>query len=522
MARPVSWYSFRSTHQKRALIFVHGYNGDPRESWRAFARLLLADQRFADWDILSFGYGIRSSILGAAASLTSRMSQPEMSGYTELAFVTHSIGGLIVQRALVDNDELAGRVRLAFFFASPNAGMRLPRLFRIPWLSHIASPLDELSPGSPLLQELDQRWNQKFGLKTPFEYWSIAADRDAFVSAVSLSAVPLEHRLVVSADHLSLIRPETPQAGGFRVVTEALMYRDVPASAKKAAQGSVAVEEKREAGISDVFLHCNHVDTEVVLEVAQQLRAAGFEPWLVVEKATTGKPWNESLMRDIDKMKAVAICIGKEGPGWRDREQAAVAGEFARRGCSVIPVYLTSSPRNAGDVIEDLNVYPVVDFRQPGTEPLEHLIEGISGHRPTKVTQAFTEPKESLNVVVTQQSRHRVVSWIMTSAAILLAVVVIAIKIVNRGVVIPGNPSIKAAYLGEGPHTQPVVVSNTKSGLEGIRGFPRRPCIRSLAWLALQRGPAVFRQVHCAESQRERTQTAFHNRGTPRKSGPKS
>ncbi len=110
-------------------------------------------------------------------------------------------------------------------------------------------------------------------------------------------------------------------------------------------------------------------------------------------------------------------------------------------------------------MIEDLNVYPVVDFRQPGTEPLEHLIEGISGHRPTKVTQAFTKPKESLNVVVTQQSRHRVVSRIMTSAAILLAVVVvIAIKIVNRGVVIPGNPSIKAAYLGGGPHTQPVVV----------------------------------------------------------------
>jgi hypothetical protein len=27
----------------------------------------------------------------------------------------------------------------------------------------------------------------------------------------------------------------------------------------------------------------------------------------------------------------------------------------------------------------------------------------------------------------------------------------------------------------------------------GIRGFPRKPCIRSLAWFALQRGPPVFR-----------------------------
>ena len=36
-------------------------------------------------------------------------------------------------------------------------------------------------------------------------------------------------------------------------------------------------------------------------------------------------------------------------------------------------------------------------------------------------------------------------------------------------------------------------VSNTKSGEEGIGGFPKTPCIRSLAWFALQRGPAVFR-----------------------------
>jgi len=36
-------------------------------------------------------------------------------------------------------------------------------------------------------------------------------------------------------------------------------------------------------------------------------------------------------------------------------------------------------------------------------------------------------------------------------------------------------------------------VSNTKSGLEGISGFPKRPCIRSLAWFALLRGPPAFR-----------------------------
>ena len=36
-------------------------------------------------------------------------------------------------------------------------------------------------------------------------------------------------------------------------------------------------------------------------------------------------------------------------------------------------------------------------------------------------------------------------------------------------------------------------VSNTKSGLGETRGFPRKPCIRSLAWFALPRGPPVFR-----------------------------
>src|SRR5216683_7827010 len=164
--------SFRNTSLKQAIVFVHGFNGDPRESWRGFADLLLADERFDDWGILSFGYSVYSSTIAAASALYLHLNEAEFSHYTELAFVTHSVGGLVVQRALVDHDDLVSRVRLAFFFASPNEGMRFPALFSaLPWLQHLA-PTHEYAPNSSLLKDLNDRWNQKFGNEASFEYWS--------------------------------------------------------------------------------------------------------------------------------------------------------------------------------------------------------------------------------------------------------------------------------------------------------------------------------------------------------------
>lgn len=34
-----------------AIVFVHGYWGDPEKTWGQFPELLAADSRLSDWDI---------------------------------------------------------------------------------------------------------------------------------------------------------------------------------------------------------------------------------------------------------------------------------------------------------------------------------------------------------------------------------------------------------------------------------------------------------------------------------------
>lgn len=390
-------------------------------SWEAFANFLQTDHRLEGWDVLSFGYARHRSLPAVASALHLQLNAPNFSGYSDLAFVTHSIGGLIVQQALLDHEDLVSRVGHAFFFASPNEGMRLPGalLPGFGWAFSKFLRTQDFEQDSPYLHDLNRRWDEKFGSAVPFKYWSIAGDRDSIVSAVSLTAFSSARRLVVPGTHVSLIKPESPDSPSLAIVTEELTRGDVPSAAKQAAEGIVTLQANRAAGEFGVFMYCNHVDLEEVLQIAQQLRKNGIEPWLVLEKATTGRPWVEALMRDIDHVNAVGIFIGKAGPKWREKEQASVASEFAQRKRPIIPVYLPNCPADAGDFIDDLTPYPVVDFRQPETEPIEHLIEGISGRRPAPAVPNMQAGL--LEAEVHRQRRRKVLRVVLAMAAAAVA-----------------------------------------------------------------------------------------------------
>ncbi len=98
-----------------AVIFIHGFNGNAGEStWGEFPDYLKQNRALVNWDIYSLGYATRFSIdlrsiwranpdiPKLARYLHTRCVNPPLNRYKSLALVAHSMGGLVVQRALAD------------------------------------------------------------------------------------------------------------------------------------------------------------------------------------------------------------------------------------------------------------------------------------------------------------------------------------------------------------------------------------------------------------------------------------
>jgi len=131
----------------------------------------------------------------------------------------------------------------------------------------------------------------------------------------------------------------------------------------------------------DVFLCHNSEDKPFIRDIARQLRAQNLTPWLDEEQLIPGRDWLDILEQDIERIKTVAVFVGKAGVGpWQRREISAFLREFVELGTPVIPVLLTNTPAQPKLPILLKNM-TYVDFRKQETDPFEYLLWGIRGQR---------------------------------------------------------------------------------------------------------------------------------------------
>ena len=117
---------FRKQGSKTAIAFVHGFGGDATGTWGNFPRLLQDESALKDWDIFSVGYATKlvPDIVGIwkanapidrlAGMFYTAAMYDQLGAYKSLVIISHSMGGLVTQRALVDHDDLAVRVSHVF------------------------------------------------------------------------------------------------------------------------------------------------------------------------------------------------------------------------------------------------------------------------------------------------------------------------------------------------------------------------------------------------------------------------
>ena len=232
----------------RAIVFLHGFSGDRDDTWDRLPSLL--GTVVADWDIYTLGYAttFRPDLLGVwsadpdlpilATMLTTQASIDPLRRYKSLAVVAHSMGGLVVQRALVDDPELADRTEKVVLFGTPSAGLR-----KASWLMRWKRQLRNMARGSEFITTLRQDWAARFEPEPGFDLMVVAGERDQFVPPQSsLDPFPRHLQYVVPGNHLSMVRAADTHSPSVRLLMSALS--DAPVADETNAPLTLAAETR--------------------------------------------------------------------------------------------------------------------------------------------------------------------------------------------------------------------------------------------------------------------------------------
>lgn len=211
-----------------AVVFVHGLFSS-KETWGEFDRLMDSDPALVGFDRVYFEYSspkVRWNPLrripnynDLADSLRTFL-EIDVGSYSSIVLVSHSQGGLIIQRYLArmlangHGRDLA-RIRRIIFFACPNSGSEAFLLFRrglIFWRHHQER---ELRPLNEAVTEAQQAVVNRIAKATriasdrcPIYVVAYAGDSDNVVTPTSAKGV-FENIGVIPGDHFTIIRPDS-------------------------------------------------------------------------------------------------------------------------------------------------------------------------------------------------------------------------------------------------------------------------------------------------------------------------
>ncbi|MEV8363883.1 NB-ARC domain-containing protein [Streptomyces niveus] len=229
------------------LVLVHGLFSSPR-IWTAFEELIAGDPELAHVDTLPFGYASQISSFSLLRRIPSfddvadslrGFLDVEGANHRRLVLVSHSQGGLVVQRHLARmldegrGPELARIVRVVMF-ACPNSGSALALLPRRSFLRR--NPQErQLRPLDRAVAEARRTVLERVVYarsvteeSCPIPITVFAGEADGVVTPASVRSV-FPDTGVLPGDHFSLVRPDSRRHRSYTALKQLLPAPTPPA-----------------------------------------------------------------------------------------------------------------------------------------------------------------------------------------------------------------------------------------------------------------------------------------------------
>ncbi|HEX9735035.1 MAG TPA: tetratricopeptide repeat-containing protein [Thermoanaerobaculia bacterium] len=281
MERP-GLFTYRDEDQSAAIVFIHGFYLNAENTWGDFPRLVTEEPQLAHWDVFSIGYATNlwidvaglwkaSPPIDRLALLLDTVCKNEpLDRYDAIALVAHSMGGLVVQRALVDSEDLRRRVAYLTLYGTPSNGLVKANLIKV-WKRQIR----DMAAGSPFILDLRRRWGQDIGEKPTFSFLTVAGDQDELVpSTSSIEPFPERYRAIIPGDHLTIVNAKGAKDLEVQVLIKHLTNAAAPAGPWNSARVAVQSREFQRA-IDELWPHRAELDDATLVTLALALSSVG-------------------------------------------------------------------------------------------------------------------------------------------------------------------------------------------------------------------------------------------------------
>lgn len=147
----------------------------------------------------------------------------------------------------------------------------------------------------------------------------------------------------------------------------------------------------------DVFLAHNSKDKPEIRLLAEALAFRGIKPWIDADQIAPGQSFQDSIQSAIQNVRAIAICVGRDGLGkWQEWELKAAISKCVDVGIPVVPVLLPEVEElpNSLLFLRELNSVKFEANTQEETQVLR-LIWGIRGTKPSELNNVEGRQLES-------------------------------------------------------------------------------------------------------------------------------
>jgi pimeloyl-ACP methyl ester carboxylesterase len=266
-------FAIRDQKQDRAIVLIHGFSGESHSTFGMMPAFLAGNPELYSWDIHCFGYptALRPDVTGVWAAdpdlntlagfLITAVEQTRFDKYRQLALIGHSMGGLIIQRALLDGS-FTPRVSHLALFGTPSNGLKkagLGKLFK--------RQVRDMDRDGAFIRLLRSDWTSRVGENPPFSFRVVAGIRDDFVPPESSVYVfKAEHRSFVAGNHLEIVKPDVSDTDSMRLLLNLLT---------KPSEKAVESVSAATAELNELLSHHEKMNDKEREELAYRLEAAG-------------------------------------------------------------------------------------------------------------------------------------------------------------------------------------------------------------------------------------------------------
>lgn len=205
----------QSPNATTVIVFVHGIFGNGQDTWTNgnayWPSLLKSDSAFDGVDIFVYSYPTTLwatlSIDELAENMRLQFNANGVEKYKHIAFLAHSMGGLVTRAYLLKNREVASHVSFIYFFSTPTSGAEIASIAT--FLSNNPQ-LGKMKPMNAEDFSADQvrAWlDASFGISSYCAYEkrnTYGLPVVTMTSASQLCTKPLDP---IYADHLEIVKP---------------------------------------------------------------------------------------------------------------------------------------------------------------------------------------------------------------------------------------------------------------------------------------------------------------------------